>query len=112
MCNKMIVTQPVKSGITPTVFSPDTLSGQIPKNFQPQRRLSYVDTESPDSPQQQELSHLQIYAHQQKMKQEMNKHLEIKALNIPFDELKYDVNKFKQMITFKEEREIIVDNSI
>lgn len=52
------------------------------------------------------------------MKQEMNKHLEIKALNIPFDELKYGVNKFKQMITFKEEREIIVkkansiDNSL
>ena len=42
----------------------------------------------------------------------MNKHVEIKAMNIPFDELKYDVYKFKQMITFKEEREIIVDNSI
>ena len=33
-------------------------------------------------------------------------------MNIPFDELKYDVNKFKEMITFKEEREIIVDSKI
>ena len=42
----------------------------------------------------------------------MNKHVEITAMKIPFDELKYEVNKFKHMITFKEEREIIVDSSI
>lgn len=41
----------------------------------------------------------------------MNQHQEIKVMNIPFDELKYDVTKFKQMITFKEEREIILENS-
>jgi hypothetical protein len=45
------------------------------------------------------------------MKQEMNKHQEIKAMNIPYDELKYDVNKFKQMIKFKEEREIVIEKT-
>lgn len=41
----------------------------------------------------------------------MNKHVEIKALNIPFDELKHEVTKFKEMVVFKEEREIIINNN-
>jgi hypothetical protein len=41
----------------------------------------------------------------------MNKHVEVKALNIPFDDLKNDVTKFKEIVTFKEEREIVINNN-
>jgi hypothetical protein len=41
------------------------------------------------------------------MKQEMNKHVEIKAMSLPTEELRHEVTKFKQMIAYKEEREII-----
>jgi hypothetical protein len=41
----------------------------------------------------------------------MNKHVEIKALNIPFDDLKQEITKFKEMVTFKEEREIVINNN-
>jgi hypothetical protein len=58
MSNRLIVTSQLglNQGVEPPkVYSPDTLSGMIPKNYQPERRLSYVDSES-GSPQNRELA--------------------------------------------------------
>jgi hypothetical protein len=56
------------------------------------------------NPINEEYKELMVQSHALKLKNDMNQFTEVKLMSVPLETLKKQIQNFKEMITFKEDR--------